>query len=994
MRLVLALLLCSSAFAENLHYTYLWHLEQPIYWPDQQNVSEDRYERAWQSILRKDAGSQHPENNLRSIFGLDDRVAAYQYRPHDAIGAISWAPEAGAQISFSGGLIENIQSFSEAGGQLGYVWDWNHWLRDARTWYTNSGGTNTPRADVVLFGFHHPLFPLISDSTAKKEIQLYKEIYGDAWGYSAPMSKGFFPSEMAFSERLIPILEEEGIEWTFVSSEKVSRACTDFPVVYGSGGINCDPPNKADQLNPAQGSYFRLTIDRGVSPAEAAPFAYQPHYAKYVNPSTGAESRVIIVPCSQSLGWVDGYSPIGTAHFGTLQQYNDPSNPMLVVLAHDGDNAWGGGFSYYSEATPNLAGQAVSEGYTPTVVQKFLSDHPVSENDVVHVEDGAWVNADGDFGAPQFLNWNWPPVNSSGQIDVENGWAEDVRNWAVITAAQNYVDTAEQISIDNGNPMRINHILYPRSETSSSERAWHYFLGSLNSGYMYYGTALDMEVKPTIACNEAIEHANAAIANGNDQTPPEVWIPQRFPWNPGSANFGPHHGYQEYIDDGDFHVWTFAYDVSGLENAKLLYRIDQDGNNPLSSNANEVYSQSNEVGSWIEIPMTVTPFPAGNVHGDDSINFFEMPDAIANRCVAEIVDVRESLVDYFVQAEDSLGNITKSPIQHVWIGDGEGSSGGGGGAAVEPDPLVAGGTATVSYDGMLAGGSGVNMHYGFNGWSSVPPEVAMAQNPKTELWEVTVSIPTSATQFDFVFNDGNGNWDNNNGQDWHIPVEGGKPGDTWVMDGTLDTNAILIAENNNRHLWAGVIEDQLYIATEPASENEDVFMFVSEDTSGMNPAPWGKSGFVASWSGYLAQEGTNGWIGWFDSTSPGNVEFASDTILEGIYVLGTIDAIALAVAPYETDDNGELLFANQVPQSIDGDTDVQANEYILLEMCQLTQIGCCLGDIDQSGTIDVVDLLAVVALWGTDDTSADINNDGVVNVPDLLVIIDNWGTCE
>jgi hypothetical protein len=47
---------------------------------------------------------------------------------------------------------------------------------------------------------------------------------------------------------------------------------------------------------------------------------------------------------------------------------------------------------------------------------------------------------------PSCLNWNWPPVNGSGQIDIENGWAEDIRNWAVITAAQNRVETAEQIA--------------------------------------------------------------------------------------------------------------------------------------------------------------------------------------------------------------------------------------------------------------------------------------------------------------------------------------------------------------------------------------------------------------------------------------------------------------------------------------------------------------------------------------------------------------------
>src|SRR5262245_54988995 len=39
--------------ADNLQFTYLWHLEQPIYWPDRQSAGPDRYERAWQSILHK-----------------------------------------------------------------------------------------------------------------------------------------------------------------------------------------------------------------------------------------------------------------------------------------------------------------------------------------------------------------------------------------------------------------------------------------------------------------------------------------------------------------------------------------------------------------------------------------------------------------------------------------------------------------------------------------------------------------------------------------------------------------------------------------------------------------------------------------------------------------------------------------------------------------------------------------------------------------------------
>src|SRR5262245_56575626 len=181
---------------------------------------------------------------------------------------------------------------------------------------------------------------------------------------------------MAFSTRMIEPLAQEGIAWVFVSAEKVRRACSGFPVVYGSGGINCDPPNRADQVNPAQSDYFRQQISRGCGPAEAYPFALTPHRARHVNPETGAVSEIIVVPCSQILGWKDGYAPIGTGDFATLNARNNPSRPMLVVLAHDGDNAWGGGYSYYQEATPQLVSQGAAAGYVPTVVEKYLADHP------------------------------------------------------------------------------------------------------------------------------------------------------------------------------------------------------------------------------------------------------------------------------------------------------------------------------------------------------------------------------------------------------------------------------------------------------------------------------------------------------------------------------------------------------------------------------------------------------------------------------------------
>ncbi|MCH2152544.1 MAG: dockerin type I repeat-containing protein [Phycisphaerales bacterium] len=57
----------------------------------------------------------------------------------------------------------------------------------------------------------------------------------------------------------------------------------------------------------------------------------------------------------------------------------------------------------------------------------------------------------------------------------------------------------------------------------------------------------------------------------------------------------------------------------------------------------------------------------------------------------------------------------------------------------------------------------------------------------------------------------------------------------------------------------------------------------------------------------------------------------------------------------------------------------------------------CVGDIDGSGQVDIVDILLLLALWGDANTpaadAADVNQDGVVAVDDLLIVIGSWGDC-
>ena len=104
------------------------------------------------------------------------------------------------------------------------------------------------------------------------------------------------------------------------------------------------------------------------------------------------------------MSWQDGYSCYNTNDIDKIASKADPNHPELILLAHDGDNAFGGGYSYYMECVQNLMNQCVNKGYEPTTIQQYLHDYPVDTNDIVHVEDGAWVNADSYFGDPTFVN--------------------------------------------------------------------------------------------------------------------------------------------------------------------------------------------------------------------------------------------------------------------------------------------------------------------------------------------------------------------------------------------------------------------------------------------------------------------------------------------------------------------------------------------------------------------------------------------------------------
>lgn len=87
---------------------------------------------------------------------------------------------------------------------------------------------------------------------------------------------------------------------------------------------------------------------------------------------------------------------------------------------------------------------------------------------------------------------------------------------------------------------------------------------------------------------------------------------------------------------------------------------------------------------------------------------------------------------------------------------------------------------------------------------------------------------------------------------------------------------------------------------------------------------------------------------------------------------------------------------------IDGDGDAPAGPNAGFDLSLVAAVHvegppnpCCPADVDGSGAVDVLDLVAVITAWGsTNDPVADINDDGFVDVADLTAVIVNWGACS
>lgn len=882
-----------------IYIAFLWHMHQPIYWP-------------YENVVQTHFANRYPF----SIFDIfNQRVGPYTSWPRNAVqrGINANMPHFGSQVSLSGSLIENLKNLESHGNQNFTNWK-SHWdyIKNQTTALGN------PRIDLVGFGYHHPLMGLIDKKDIRKQIQYHKEIFNN--NFSGSYSKGIFPPENAFSTRMIPALVEEGFEWVLVDNIHFERACENYP--FNTAG-NIYEPNKADIINPNPGDWIQLN---GVwAPTKvSARWSRQPRYVSYVEPQTGQEYRIIAIPADRYLGNEDGRGGFGALNYqavlSQLEPYNtDPNHPILVVLHHDGDNYGGGSDSYYNsnfQAFVNWL-QANPNRFECTTIQDYLQRFPPSIDAVIHVEDGSWSGADN--GDPEFKKWNGDPDAT--------GYSPDRNSWGIIIAAKNFIETAEQI-----NP-----------NSSNTKNAWKYYLNALSSDYWYWDGSLNgiWDSHPARACNLAIPFAQQAIIGGQDLTGPSIYLPQREPYNPGDMEWG-------IPMTNNLNFWTYVFDINGLSSVKLKYRLDLDGVNSPDNLHNETYAGGSDVTDWISIDMN-------GVYIQSRTN--PLPLYKAKEFSATITGLTDKLIDYYVEAVDSIGNISKSPIRHVWVGN---NSGGGGSSTITwlPNNPTRDDTISIIVSGSNQGGK---LHWGVNNqgnqWNTPnqvywpagsylfnqtgPAVQSPMQGPINDTLNIKIGPFNNSSQVvnrvAFVIHFDDNTWNNNNGNDFHINIGGsGGGGQSFVMDGQLDAGVPLVASNQGLNLYSGWNGSQLYIATNSAqSTGKDHFIFITDSLNDMIQAPWAKNGLVARWSAFLGNESTNNWSGWFDHN--GDVQSFAGSFLEGTLGLQTElgyipQKIYVSIGSYETPDGG-ILFS-QVPAG-DGNGNIEPSEFLEINLSAL-----------------------------------------------------------
>jgi chitodextrinase len=699
------------------------------------------------------SGAPMPHDDLVAYYSHNAKTGAYLYWPPAVAADMRTnAPTGQVHVTMSGAVVNNVQSLNALQNVPGYNnTAWGTSWRDRYNSLLTPAGNRT--LDLIHFTGHHSMGPLVGADYFLKDLVYQSVTLAQPYflGSDFRSSKGFFPTELGFSERLIPTLAKLGIQWSVIGDNHFSRTLKDYPFLNDPGSDTLvSPPNRADLRNTSNvGSWVSVQMAHEQQVIRNKyPFASTPHWVRYVDPATGAESRVVGIPVNQNGSWYEGWEGQVTVDVVNLQSFEGlVAQRQFFVVAHDGDNS--GGRAGSESTWYNGRTVTCTAGVQCLGISEYLASHTPPSTDVVHVQDGSWVDTRDSSSDPQWHHWKlpfgiWkgqfpafnsatglnlaPKTNLSGiqegmTVSFEHGWHYLERNFALLQAALNYAKTAEQIWLDahpnHWQPTTTldNQLTHPGNQlnpwmysfpvkgdpnndyaggANPAELAWYFLLPAMDSGFGYYDENQDDIVKPTLAFNNSLYFSKPYVQDRltQDRTGPSVWWPQRWPYNPGSPNVDKSEGWTLHHFNNAFSIYTYAYDVSGLSNIKVRIRTHASKTIDPLDNTHKVYDpaarkaagvpniDTARVGAWVDFPMTkrdLRPVMNGVSWQTTYLPVMQKVPAqeIGDLYYVYLGNYRDQLLDYYIEATDSRGNITRSEIQSVYVGAGRYTLSGG-----------------------------------------------------------------------------------------------------------------------------------------------------------------------------------------------------------------------------------------------------------------------------------------------------------------------------
>lgn len=396
---------------QTLHLAVVLHMHQPRY-----NMTGPSYE----SDMARDVFNQtlHPYTYPATVLQKSDNAKV--------------------TINFTGTLIEQLNELSRVGfdPRLNGLWDA---YRETR---------RLGRADFTGCGYYHPIFPLIPEEDAQKQIETHFELCEKTFGGKP---EGFWVPELAFSMKIIPSLARAGIKWVLVDGPHV---------------VNANKEKDSFQL------------------------MYKPHYAEFEG------QRIIIVPRDRiiSIAQQSGYNPLWMKN--EIVQRVQPKNDgdFLLTVATDGENGWfrhqgenAGFWGWFFEPLLYLLKKDADFGFIKlTTITEYLKEHP--PQDTVKVEDGSWNVPDtSDDG--RFLKW-------TGDEQRQKTWNHVLETSRLVLEAQNKVG-----SLGSGCASEVKTLL---------GEAWRWLLMAEASDNFWWGSQ-DWLGRSIVGSSKAREKINEAM---------------------------------------------------------------------------------------------------------------------------------------------------------------------------------------------------------------------------------------------------------------------------------------------------------------------------------------------------------------------------------------------------------------------------------------------------------------------------------------------------